>query len=76
MLEAAASRVPKEFYVQPPPFKISVANADGVEIAHCDAGKWTWRADKAKPELNLCAFYVTFRAGEKIVTVCVDCNRV
>ena len=62
--------------MQPPPFKISVANSDGVEIARSDAGKWAWRAAKPQPELNLCMFYFTFRAGEKFATVVVEAGRV
>ena len=54
---------------------LSVADCDGREMARWDgsSGAWAGRRDGREPELDLLAFYVTFKnASGKIVTVCVE----
>jgi hypothetical protein len=37
-----------------------------------DGATWAWREGDMSAELGLFAFYVTFRAAGRVVTVCVD----
>lgn len=52
--------------------EISLANADGAELARYEGAEWKWTDGAMRSELALLAFFVTFRVGGKIVTVAVE----
>jgi len=68
---AAAARLPERLFHDHAD-EISLASADGVELLRHDGRRWRWRDGEMRSELDLLAFFVTFRFGARIVTIAVS----
>jgi hypothetical protein len=70
----ASLRVPANFVVAGGSLtEISVANADGAELAHYNGQMWRWHEGEMSAELGIVGFYVSFKNGSGgIATVAVE----